>query len=138
VQSAVPRGASLCAPSLSLLSSSSSTNMDPDPASLVTALATAPWKRPAAAMATADPVAAAAGGAVGDGDCGDPKMRHLMCASPTCWFWIHESREFGGYCCRKCYWRTYNQSTCRWRHGPACEKLVAPSGTERARPVPPD
>ena len=65
--------------------------------------------------------------------------RHFRCASPNCWMRIHESADFGGYCCKKCYWVT---STSRRRsrgknHGQLCSKEEAHHSALVAPPIPP-
>jgi len=56
----------------------------------------------------------------------------IMCANPTCWYLINSDAKCGGYCCRKCHWVFESDSKTKKKHGPACEKVLAPANAPRA------
>ena len=52
----------------------------------------------------------------------------FRCHTPSCSYLVHSDEQFGSFCCLKCHWRFVNRwSTCRKKHGPACEWRCAPS-----------
>jgi len=62
----------------------------------------------------------------------------LYCAGANCQFLVHSDPEFGGYCCRKCHWRTAVGSRTKNKHGQLCERVVAPEDSQPAPPIPPE
>merc|ERR1712211_133706 len=53
-----------------------------------------------------------------------PDRMLLTCASPGCQFRVHSSPKYGDFCCIAC--RLGGAA----RHGPACERIAAPTNTE--------
>jgi len=63
----------------------------------------------------------------------------LKCASPDCWYLVHEDPRFGGYCCLKCFHRHQNGSTAKKKkHGYRCGRIEAAANARQADPVMPD
>ena len=65
-----------------------------------------------------------------------PGRAGLRCANPRCWYLVHTSPSFGGYCCKKCHWLQESGSRSK-KHGVQCQCVDAPEGAPRAPPVPP-
>jgi len=55
---------------------------------------------------------------------------NLTCASPGCRFRVHSKPVFRGYCCRSCELSSAHGG--QIQHGPACERVLAPMGADRA------
>jgi len=68
---------------------------------------------------------------------GNPYRKDIACANPACWFSIHKSPTFGGYCCKKCHWRHATGLKSGKAHEKSCAKKDAPCGAKRAAATPP-
>ena len=62
----------------------------------------------------------------------------MRCHTASCRFFVHSDVQFGGYCCRKCYWRLKHVSNCKSRHGEYCERREAPQTAQVAPDLRPD
>eukprot|EP00929_Paragymnodinium_shiwhaense_P058467 TRINITY_DN29277_c0_g1_i1.p1 TRINITY_DN29277_c0_g1~~TRINITY_DN29277_c0_g1_i1.p1 ORF type:complete len:297 (-),score=42.56 TRINITY_DN29277_c0_g1_i1:365-1255(-) len=65
----------------------------------------------------------------------------LLCANANCWFARNQDPTYGGYCCRKCFWRSLQpgkSKNSKKKHGPNCSKVWAPDGVARAPKVVPE
>eukprot|EP00406_Dinophysis_acuminata_P067313 CAMPEP_0179269886 /NCGR_PEP_ID=MMETSP0797-20121207/31186_1 /TAXON_ID=47934 /ORGANISM="Dinophysis acuminata, Strain DAEP01" /LENGTH=68 /DNA_ID=CAMNT_0020978211 /DNA_START=122 /DNA_END=325 /DNA_ORIENTATION=- len=60
-----------------------------------------------------------------------PGRAGLMCANLKCWFLVHESASFGGYCCKKCHWQNVTSTKSKKKHGTQCAERRAPPGAPR-------
>jgi len=64
-----------------------------------------------------------------------PVTRFLGCANPRCFFLVHRSEEYGGFCCRRCH-KEWDDGGAEPQHGIQCQKEQL--GEEpRAEPAPP-
>eukprot|EP00929_Paragymnodinium_shiwhaense_P058469 TRINITY_DN29277_c0_g2_i1.p1 TRINITY_DN29277_c0_g2~~TRINITY_DN29277_c0_g2_i1.p1 ORF type:complete len:294 (-),score=29.79 TRINITY_DN29277_c0_g2_i1:144-1025(-) len=65
----------------------------------------------------------------------------LLCANPNCWFARNQDPKYGGYCCRKCFYRSLTpgkSKNAKNKHYPSCSKVWAPEGVARAPKVVPE
>eukprot|EP00930_Biecheleria_cincta_P049442 TRINITY_DN3463_c0_g1_i1.p1 TRINITY_DN3463_c0_g1~~TRINITY_DN3463_c0_g1_i1.p1 ORF type:complete len:356 (+),score=57.28 TRINITY_DN3463_c0_g1_i1:28-1068(+) len=66
----------------------------------------------------------------------EPSRSLLICANTKCDFLVHEDKQFGGFCCKRCHWCLERDEPPE--HGEKCGRLPPPADAVRADPTPPD